>query len=267
MERLKVDAAVIVTTPQRLSFVDVVKGVEMFDKAPPPPPPPPRPRPRRARTARRALTPARGGGAARQVGIPSVAVVENMAYLEPLAGELGARLEAFAAKHELTNDAAAELRELLGERQLLFGAGHRQRLLDMWGIANSYSVPLAPALTAQADQGVPFVLAAPTSPIAETYATLAKDLVREVPPRPAPRSPRRADGRGTDGARRGAGCCAQRAGAAPGGQVRLRGQRARDRRRPARRRCRPPRPLVRTRPPPPAPRAPRPAPRARPLRA
>jgi len=184
MERLKVDAAVIVTTPQRLSFVDVVKGVEMFDKASPPPPPPPRPRPRRARTARRALTPAPGGGAARQVGIPSVAVVENMAYLEPL----GARLEAFAAKHELTNDAAAELRELLGERQLLFGAGHRQRLLDMWGIANSYSVPLAPALTAQADQGVPFVLAAPTSPIAETYATLAKDLVREVPPRPAPRS-------------------------------------------------------------------------------
>ena len=129
-----------------------------------------------------------GGGAARQVGIPSVAVVENMASLEPLAGELGARLEAFAAKHELTDDAAAELRELLGERQLLFGAGHRQRLLDMWGIANSYSVPLAPALTAQADQGVPFVLAAPTSPIAETYAALAKDLVREVPPRPAPRT-------------------------------------------------------------------------------
>jgi hypothetical protein len=31
LQSLNVSAAVIVTTPQRLSFTDVVKGVDMFD--------------------------------------------------------------------------------------------------------------------------------------------------------------------------------------------------------------------------------------------
>ena len=144
-----VSGAVLVTTPQRLSFVDVVKGVEMFDK----------------------------------VGIPTLAVMENMCGLQ-LSG-VDAAAEGFAAKHGLSADAAAELRALMGSQlqgdgAALFGASHVQSLQQMWGIEAAFSLPLMPALASSTDDGVPLVVSQPQSAAARTYDALAAALEREV---------------------------------------------------------------------------------------
>ncbi|GAB0496640.1 hypothetical protein MMPV_007953 [Pyropia vietnamensis] len=112
-------AAIHVTTPQLLSFVDVVKGLDMFAK----------------------------------LNVPSVAVVENMAYFT--APDTGVR-------HEL------------------FGRGHRHRLSSAFGIATSVAVPIDPLLCERSDAGVPYVVAHPDSETAAIYADLAGSVVREV---------------------------------------------------------------------------------------
>lgn len=116
---LNITAAVIVTTPQKLSFVDVTKGIDMFNK----------------------------------VEVPSVAVVENMAY--------------FTAPES-------------GVKHFIFGSGHRARIQEEYGITNSFSLPLEPDLSEQSDAGVPYVLSHPNSDTAVEYRKLADSVVQEV---------------------------------------------------------------------------------------
>jgi Mrp family chromosome partitioning ATPase/DUF971 family protein len=116
---LNINAAIIVTTPQKLSFVDVVKGIDMFKK----------------------------------VEVPCVAVVENMAF--------------FVAPES-------------GVRHYIFGSGHRAKLQEDYGIANSFSMPIEPALSEQSDAGVPFVVSYPDSGTAAEYSRIGAAVVQEV---------------------------------------------------------------------------------------
>eukprot|EP00548_Thalassiothrix_antarctica_P001695 CAMPEP_0194137508 /NCGR_PEP_ID=MMETSP0152-20130528/7392_1 /TAXON_ID=1049557 /ORGANISM="Thalassiothrix antarctica, Strain L6-D1" /LENGTH=553 /DNA_ID=CAMNT_0038834561 /DNA_START=167 /DNA_END=1828 /DNA_ORIENTATION=- len=168
-QKLNITAAVIVTTPQELSFVDVERGIEMFDS----------------------------------VNVPCIAVVENMAYYElekPLKPEFDSSVlqGAFAEKLKeagvcqngaSAKDLAAQLVEIAqistptsleSEQVRIFGPGHKKRLSDQWGIQHTYSVPLMNRIAANGDSGTPFILEYPNSPQAAIYKQLATSVVSEV---------------------------------------------------------------------------------------
>jgi len=116
---IPITAAVIVTTPQQLSFVDVVKGIQMFDK----------------------------------LKVPTVAIVENMSYFI---------CPGCATKH------------------YMFGQGARQRIVDQYGIRNSFEMPVDPDLSRCGDGGIPLILMQPKSDPANLFIKLAESVHREV---------------------------------------------------------------------------------------
>jgi DUF971 family protein len=118
-QMIPLTAAVIVTTPQELSFVDVVKGIQMFDK----------------------------------LKVPTVAAVENMSYFV---------CDGCNKKHHV------------------FGEGARRKLVEQFGIANSFEIPITPALSQQGDSGTPLVIAEPDGDIAGIYQAIVDAVVREV---------------------------------------------------------------------------------------
>ncbi|CAM9110725.1 unnamed protein product [Laminaria digitata] len=172
---LNITAAVIVTTPQKLSFTDVVKGIDLFDT----------------------------------VNVPSVAVVENMAYYETvdtaalengLQGSIEEvlRLDSDALSAAASGEGiistpqddtalrAAVVAEMIKkrasakERKQIFGKGHQARLADMWGITNTVRMPLVDEVASCGDSGVPFFVANPESEQSASFSELAEAVVREV---------------------------------------------------------------------------------------
>jgi Mrp family chromosome partitioning ATPase len=122
---MNISAAVIVTTPQRLSFVDVVKGIDLFDT----------------------------------VNVPCVAVVENMAeyaaytfppgFFESVGAKAASAASASLAFSPDPSKSFAAVTKVIKEAveaqklpKRVFGEGHNQRLKDMWGIENIISLPL-----------------------------------------------------------------------------------------------------------------------------
>lgn len=116
---IPIAAAIIVTTPQELSFVDVVKGIQMFDK----------------------------------LKVPTVSVIENMAYFK-------------------CNECS--------EPKYIFGPGVRQRLVDQFGIKNSFELPLVPDLSRWSDAGTPLVIQEPDHPVAQTFRDIADSTLSEI---------------------------------------------------------------------------------------
>lgn len=174
---MNITAAVIVTTPQKLSFTDVVKGIDLFDT----------------------------------VNVPSVAVVENMAYYDAVDGtalEVGlensieellklndAQLRGAAVEEGIISPSSSpdqthmragliahmmKKRTSVKQRQYIFGKGHQARLADMWGITNTIQMPLVADVAACGDSGVPFVVAKPDSEQSAAFSELAEAVVREV---------------------------------------------------------------------------------------
>ena len=169
-QKLNITAAVIVTTPQELSFVDVERGVEMFDT----------------------------------VNVPCIAVVENMAYFEKeksasveidYSALSDKFLQVLKEKNNVSDTDASEIVASLvntvqdslqntedGEKEeiRIFGQGHKRRLSEQWGIEHTFSVPLVSAIAKNGDSGTPFILDNPSSPQATTYNELAKVVARET---------------------------------------------------------------------------------------
>ena len=120
MQDLKISGAIIVSTPQKIALADVRRGIGMFR--------------------------------AKQINIPVLGIVENMAWFTPA--------------------------ELPANRYYIFGKGGAQELARSENIPLLAEIPLIQSVREAADAGTPVATQESTS--AAFYTGLAKNLVTEL---------------------------------------------------------------------------------------
>ncbi|HVV82871.1 MAG TPA: iron-sulfur cluster carrier protein ApbC [Kofleriaceae bacterium] len=116
---IPIAGAVMVTTPQEVSIIDVVKGIAMFEK----------------------------------VEIPILGIVENMSYYKCPA---------------------------CGHHDEIFSHGGGKRLAQESGATFLGEIPIDTRIRFGGDAGVPIVIAAPDSAIAQSFMTLASNVALKV---------------------------------------------------------------------------------------
>ncbi|WP_029551254.1 P-loop NTPase [Thermocrinis jamiesonii] len=118
-QTVEIDGAIVVTTPQDVALADVKKAVVMF----------------------------------KEVGIPVLGVVENMAY--------------FVCPES-------------GNKYYIFGKGRVSNFALAYGLKILGSVPIEPAISETSDSGVPIVESSPDSQSAKAFLNIAKIIAEEL---------------------------------------------------------------------------------------
>ena len=120
VQTVPVTGAVIVTTPQRVALADATRGVAMFRQ--------------------------------KQINVPVLGVVENMAYFTP--------------------------EELPDNKYYIFGQGGGKTLAARYEVPFLGEIPLVQGIRESGDQGEPAVLKG--GPLGASFAGLAEELARQV---------------------------------------------------------------------------------------
>jgi len=140
--------AVLVTTPQAVSTYDVGKAIAMF----------------------------------RQVNVDILGIVENMAGYSIAGTVEGAKagtqvmLEVGSSVERVVTDAAGHFQHVVP----VFGSGGAERLAKKHNFAVLGRVPLNPVVRSGGDAGDPVTVAAPESPIAREFTTIAGKVAQKL---------------------------------------------------------------------------------------